>query len=226
MRRLIEALSALVSAICAATEQKKEELAWIKSHAGLATKQDLKEMEKRLMANQVKNQTELIAELDRMRTQTEKVRVEQSKRFDDVLRTIAELNAIIAAGPLLAGVAEKQLALAESLQAFDDVVLDPVGSPTIDLIPDTTVAQDSADNTISLGGIAPGTPGGSVSIEAVSSDPAIVPNPTVTYTSPNSTGSLSLSPVPGASGGVTITVTVSDGSKTAERVFAVTVTPA
>ncbi|MCX8091896.1 MAG: Ig-like domain-containing protein, partial [Verrucomicrobiae bacterium] len=63
-------------------------------------------------------------------------------------------------------------------------------------------------------------------VTATSSNPALIPNPTVSYTSPNSTGSLSFTPVAKASGIATITVTVTDDgttNNTVSRSFTVTV---
>ena len=51
-------------------------------------------------------------------------------------------------------------------------------------------------------------------VTASSSNPALIPNPTVTYTSPNATGSLAYTPVANTSGSAVITVTVSDGGAT------------
>ena len=45
---------------------------------------------------------------------------------------------------------------------------------------------------------------------ATSSNTALIPNPTVTYTSPDATGSLSYQPVANQSGTAVITVTVRD----------------
>lgn len=49
-RKLEETLSELVCAILAATKERKEEFDWLRSHFEFATKQDLKEMEKRIMS--------------------------------------------------------------------------------------------------------------------------------------------------------------------------------
>jgi hypothetical protein len=54
----------------------------------------------------------------------------------------------------------------------------------------------------------------------------LIPNPTVTYTSPGATGSLNVSAFTGASGSATITVTVNDGgaaNNTVTRTFTATV---
>jgi hypothetical protein len=62
-----------------------------------------------------------------------------------------------------------------------------------------------------------------LTISAVSSDPALLPNPVITYTSPSTNAGMSLAPTPNASGACTVTVTVSDGTDTFSRTFSVTV---
>src|SRR6185503_19843254 len=71
-----------------------------------------------------------------------------------------------------------------------------------------------------------------LTVTATSSNPALIPNPAVTYVSADATGSLSLAPVANASGTSTITVTVQDDGGTANggtniftRTFSVTVNP-
>src|SRR5258706_16325691 len=49
-------------------------------------------------------------------------------------------------------------------------------------------------------------------VTAVSSDLTVIAQPTVSYVSPNTTGSLSFAPVADANGKATIIVTVDDGS--------------
>jgi hypothetical protein len=66
----------------------------------------------------------------------------------------------------------------------------------------------------------------SLTVTAVSSDTGLVLNPSVSYTSPNATGTLTFNPVPGASGAATISVTVNDGQSANNlftRTFAVTI---
>src|SRR5262249_8795039 len=58
-----------------------------------------------------------------------------------------------------------------------------------------------------------------------SNNTALIPNPAVTYVSPNATGSLSYTPVTDKSGTAIITVTVDDGLATTVQTFTVTVTP-
>ena len=61
---------------------------------------------------------------------------------------------------------------------------------------------------------------------ATSSNTGLIPNPTVTYTSPNATGSIGFTPVANANGTATVTVTVNDGqaaNNTVVQTFLVTV---
>jgi hypothetical protein len=67
-----------------------------------------------------------------------------------------------------------------------------------------------------------------LSVTASSSNPGLVPDPSVTYTSPASTGSLQLTPAAGATGSAIITVTVKDnggGSDSIQKSFTVNVAP-
>lgn len=66
----------------------------------------------------------------------------------------------------------------------------------------------------------------SVSVTAVSSNPGLIPNPTVSYTSGSATGTLSYTPVANQSGTAVITVTVSgNAANTNVSTFSVTVEP-
>ncbi|WP_254509452.1 beta strand repeat-containing protein [Anatilimnocola floriformis] len=107
-------------------------------------------------------------------------------------------------------------------------------APTLSAIASIpSLPNGSGLQTINLTGITAG--GGesqTLTVTAVSSNPALIPNPTITYTSPNSTGSLSFTPVAGQSGTATITVTVTDNGGTANggvntitRTFTVTIAP-
>src|SRR4030095_12766924 len=62
-----------------------------------------------------------------------------------------------------------------------------------------------------------------LTVSAVSSDPSVLPNPTVTYISPGSTGSLRIVPKEDAFGVSTVTVSVQDGVTTGSQSFQVTV---
>ena len=107
--------------------------------------------------------------------------------------------------------------------------------PTLDVIANQTVSEDCGTQTIDLTGISDGLgdTGQTLTITATSSNTAIVPNPAISYTNPNATGTLSYTPVTGALGTVTITVTVQDnggiangGVDTLVQTFIITVLPA
>lgn len=102
-------------------------------------------------------------------------------------------------------------------------------SPTLDPINNLTVDYTSAGKKAALTGIAPGTKGTQkIKITAVSNNPGVVPNPTVSYFSPQPSGTLNVKPAPGTNGMATITVTVNDGGPSNNiivRTFDVTVAP-
>jgi hypothetical protein len=106
-------------------------------------------------------------------------------------------------------------------------------APTLNPIGDLTINEDAGLQTVNLSGIGPGASFESsqtLTVTATSSNTALIPNPTVNYTSPNTTGSISFTPVANANGSVLITVTVKDnggtlggGVDTFSRTFTVTV---
>jgi hypothetical protein len=100
----------------------------------------------------------------------------------------------------------------------------------LDELKDLTLDFNSAAQKISLSGIGPGAFGEkqTLRITAVSSDPQVVPNPMVSYSSPQTNGLLTIKPAANAKGTAVITVTVNDGGKTDNyfsRTFTVTVAP-
>ena len=101
--------------------------------------------------------------------------------------------------------------------------------PTLNALADLNVDEDAPPQTVALTGIGNGGEAGqAVSITAVSDNPALVPNPTIAYFSPTSTGTLRFQPAPDAFGTCLITVTASDGQPqngTVVRTFRVTVNP-
>jgi len=109
-------------------------------------------------------------------------------------------------------------------------------APTLDAIADpAAILEDASQQTVNLSGISPGVPadesGQTLTVTATSNNTALIPNPSVTYTSPGATGSLSYTPVANASGTATITVKVQDNGGTANggvdtvtRTFVVNVT--
>ena len=116
------------------------------------------------------------------------------------------------------------------------VTVTPINqSPTINPIanPAPIFENPPRRQTVSLTGISAGLgdTGQTMTVSAVSSNPALIPNPRVNYTTPSTTGTLTYQPVPNASGTATITVTVKDNGGTANggintfaQIFTVTVT--
>ena len=101
--------------------------------------------------------------------------------------------------------------------------------PTLNSIANVTMSYNSAAQTVSLSGISSGAASEfqALTVKAVSSNPKIISNPSVSYSSPLTTGSLTVTPVANASGSATITVTVNDGgtsNNVVTRTFTVTVT--
>jgi len=107
--------------------------------------------------------------------------------------------------------------------------------PTLDPLNDIVVNVNPGQQTVNLTGISSGPSnesGQTITISATSGNLTVIPNPTITYTSPNATGTLRFTPVNNASGSATITVTASDnggtsngGQDTITRQFTITVSP-
>ncbi|MCP4887669.1 MAG: hypothetical protein GY904_13750, partial [Planctomycetaceae bacterium] len=112
------------------------------------------------------------------------------------------------------------------------------GEPTLDEIPDQTIEEDSQEAIIPLKGISDGEAGAQpLRVTATSDNVDLIPNPTVIYNSPDTTGELRLTPTANQFGTTTVTVTVEDGGDdndldtpgdnlTFSRTFTVTVNPA
>ncbi|MEO6183336.1 MAG: Ig-like domain-containing protein, partial [Verrucomicrobiota bacterium] len=107
-------------------------------------------------------------------------------------------------------------------------------APTLNSINDLAVNEDSGTGVVNLSAITSGATNEIqvLTITATSSNPSLIPNPTVTYTSPNPNGSISFAPLANTSGSATITVKVQDnggtnfgGLDTFTRTFLVTVNP-
>lgn len=100
--------------------------------------------------------------------------------------------------------------------------------PTLNAINSLTINENAGPQTVSLSNITSGstTENQTLTVTATSSNTGLIPNPTVIYTSPKSTGSLSLRPALNRTGTAAITVTVKDGGQNnnlVTRMFNVTV---
>lgn len=102
--------------------------------------------------------------------------------------------------------------------------------PTLNALANLTMNEGAGLQTVNLSGINSGATNESqtLTVSASSSNTGLIPTPTVNYTSPNATGSISFTPQAYASGSATITVTVNDGGASnniVSRTFTVTVIP-
>jgi len=109
----------------------------------------------------------------------------------------------------------------------DVVTLAGNAPPTLDpLGPVPTLHPAAGSFVVPLTGISPGPETyQTVTVTATSDNPAVLPDPVVGYSSPDSTGTLTLSPT-GTEGSAIVTVTVDDGqaeNHTVQRSFSVTV---
>ncbi|MBE0544875.1 MAG: fibronectin type III domain-containing protein [Verrucomicrobia bacterium] len=114
------------------------------------------------------------------------------------------------------------------VRAFTVAVTDSNTRPTLDSISNRTINENAGEQTVNLAGISSGSANElqPLTVTASSSNPALVPHPSVDYTSPDAVGTLIFEPVTYAYGTATITVTVSDGgtvNSTRSRSFTVTV---
>jgi uncharacterized protein YjdB len=108
-------------------------------------------------------------------------------------------------------------------------------APTIDVVKNIRISINAGPQTVNLTGISNGDankPTQKVTVTAVSDNTAVIPNPDVTYTDPNTSGTLSFTPT-GIAGVANITVTLTDDGasgganvNTKSISFAVTVTEA
>ena len=111
-------------------------------------------------------------------------------------------------------------------------------APTLAALSNATINENATTQTVNLTGIGAGAGDTNqfLTVVATSSNPNLIPNPTIAYTSANATGTLTYAPTPDTSTPtgqpVTITVTVMDNGGTAnsgvntfQRTFTVTVNP-
>lgn len=110
-------------------------------------------------------------------------------------------------------------------------------SPTLDFLADLKIDEDSPDQIVELTGITSGdTETLPLRVTAISSDTSLISAPIVTYLSPETKGSLKITPMADQSGSAIITVTVEDAgwdgdfatvidNKATQRQFTITVVP-
>ncbi len=119
-----------------------------------------------------------------------------------------------------------------------DVIVTPLNdAPLLNSLNDITIGEDAGEQTVTLAGISPGPNETElVRITAISSNPTLIPDPTVTHTAGNSSGSLKFTSANDQHGTAQISVIVEDAgddgdiNETADnlsvtRTFNVIVTP-
>jgi hypothetical protein len=111
--RLSESICSLACAVREFIEQKKTEFEWLKSHHGLATLDDLKQMEKRIMASQA----EIDAALSKIDAATNKLAANVQVIADTDQKISDEIDAFIARVPVGSVLTDAQVA---QLQALSD----------------------------------------------------------------------------------------------------------
>ena len=106
--------------------------------------------------------------------------------------------------------------------------------PTLDLLADRVIDEDAPPQTIVLSGIGPGSVNEiqSLTVTATSDNPLLIPNPLVSYSTPDSSGAIQFQSLPNAFGLVRISLLVQDnggtnngGQDSITRSFAVVVRP-
>ena len=102
--------------------------------------------------------------------------------------------------------------------------------PTLNVLSNVVINENAPPQSVALTGISSGATNEiqTLTVTASSSKTGLIPNPTVTYTSPNASGSLTFAPVANTPGITTISVSVNDGgpyNNIITRTFTVTVQP-
>jgi hypothetical protein len=100
--------------------------------------------------------------------------------------------------------------------------------PTLKPIKSFAISENSKKQTVNLSDITSGASNEKqkLTVTAISSNPDLIPNPAINYTSPHSSGTLTFTPATNTVGTATITVTVNDGqteNNTANQTFIVMV---
>lgn len=101
---------------------------------------------------------------------------------------------------------------ASFMRTFTVTVLPDNDPPTIDSLGDFTVDEDSGERVVSFSGVTDGDEGVQpLKITVESDNTSLIPNPTLSYVSPQTSGSFSFTPISDQHGTAVISVTVEDG---------------
>jgi hypothetical protein len=122
----------------------------------------------------------------------------------------------------------------ESIPSGEVMLTAPLTSavhpPTLDKLGSLKIDENAGPQTVKLSGITAGTnnQGMNLSVRAISINPALIPAPSIGYTSPGATGVLTFTPATNVYGSATISVIVDNGravSNTIRRNISVTICP-
>lgn len=142
--KLTEAISSLAHEICALRGERKNEFDWLKSHAGLATKQDLREMENRIMSALSEHQAAVDAQYEAIGKSVDEIVASQAGVTADVasLKDIitklennpgpisADDQALLTAGlAKVTALASKTAGVSAALKALDEETGEPLPEP-------------------------------------------------------------------------------------------------
>jgi hypothetical protein len=97
--------------------------------------------------------------------------------------------------------------------SYNVPVVMPNQPPTLNALANIAIPQNVGLQSVNLSGITSGATNQvqTLVVTAASSNPALIPNPSISYSSPGTTGTLRFQPVAGAAGTATITVMVNNG---------------
>jgi subtilisin-like proprotein convertase family protein len=97
--------------------------------------------------------------------------------------------------------------------------------PTLDPLADLALEPDAGEQVVTLSGIDTGADNEPqpLDVTAASSNPSLIPDPSISYDGASTTGELRFTPTAGLTGSATVSVTVSDGLSETLRAFDVTV---
>lgn len=108
--------------------------------------------------------------------------------------------------------------------AFDvTVIAQNDNDPTITNFSPQTIAEDANTGPIAFTVGDVETPAGSLNVGGVSSDTTLVPNANIVFGGSGANRTVTITPAANQSGSATISITVSDGSRTATKTFLLTV---
>ncbi|HTB82267.1 MAG TPA: glucoamylase family protein, partial [Candidatus Sulfotelmatobacter sp.] len=98
--------------------------------------------------------------------------------------------------------------------SLQTVILNPVSPPTLNPINNLTLNENAGPQVVYLSGITSGVSNQNqtLTVTATSSNTNLIPNPTVNYINPGTSGSLTFTPGTNTNGSATITVTVNNGA--------------